>query len=58
MQVAFCLKKGMEQQVLHYDVTVGAYLKLDNPQALDREALTLLIPGTLAEQVGFVLPHM
>ena len=56
--MAFCLKKGMEQQVLHYNVIVGAYLKLDNPQALDREALTLLIPGTLAEQVGFVLPHM
>ena len=52
VQVAFCLKKGMEQQVLHYDVVVGAYLKLDNPQSLDLAALNLLIPGPLAEQVG------
>jgi hypothetical protein len=49
-QVAFHIKEDQAQQLLQYEVVVGAYLQMDAPRQLSAEALTLLIPATLAEQ--------
>lgn len=50
------MKEGLAEQMLHYDVSVGAYMQLDDPRPLVQEALALLIPPATAEQVS-VLPH-
>lgn len=52
LQVAFKVKEDLGAQLLHYDVSVGAYMPLDDPRALAREALALLIPCSVAEEVG------
>ena len=42
----------MTSQLLHYDVSVGAYMQLDQPrEPLVQEALALLIPRPVAEEV-------
>ena len=55
MQVAFRVKEGLAEQMLHYDVSVGAYMQLDDPRPLVQEALALLIPRATAEQVSVLL---
>ncbi len=52
MQVAFRVKEDLAEQVLHYDVSVGAYMQLEDPWPLMQEALALLIPRATAEQVS------
>ncbi len=51
LQVAFRLKEDLGAQMLHYDVSVGAYMQLDDPRPLVQEALALLIPRPMAEEV-------
>ena len=52
LQVAFKLKEDLAAQMLHYDVSVGAYMQLDDPRPLVQEALALLIPRPMAEEVS------
>ena len=51
LQVAFKVKEELTSQLLHYDVSVGAYMQLDQPRELVQEALALLIPRPVAEEV-------
>ena len=51
LQVAFKVKEDLTSQLLHYDVSVGAYMQLDPPRELVQEALALLIPRAMAEEV-------
>ena len=51
LQVAFKVKEDLTSQLLHYDVSVGAYMQLDQPRKLVQEALSLLIPRPVAEEV-------
>lgn len=48
--MAFHIKEDQAQQLLQYEVVVGAYLQVDTPRQLSAEALTLLIPAAMAEQ--------
>ncbi len=52
LQVAFKLKEDLGAQMLHYDVSVGAYMQLDDPRPLVQEALALLIPCPMAEEAS------
>ena len=45
------MKEDLASQLLHYDVSVGAYMQLDAPRELVQEALALLIPRPVAEEV-------
>lgn len=48
----FRVREELGAQLVHYDVTVGAYLQLDQPRPLELEHLAMLIPGATAEQVN------
>lgn len=50
--MAFKIKEDLPAQLLHYDVSVGAYMQMDEPRPLVQEALALLIPRPMAEEVG------
>jgi hypothetical protein len=55
----FRVKEELSAQMVHYDVTVGAYLQLDQPRPLEVEKLAMLIPGPTAEEVSLaVLPSL
>ena len=49
--MAFKVKEDLTSQLLHYDVSVGAYMQMDQPRELVQEALSLLIPRPVAEEV-------
>ena len=49
--MAFRVKEDLTSQLLHYDVSVGAYMQMDQPRELVQEALALLIPRPVAEEV-------
>lgn len=57
LQVAFRLKEDLAAQMLHYDVSVGAYMQLDDPRPLVQEVLALLIPRPMAEEVSSPEKH-
>jgi hypothetical protein len=52
----FKVKEDLAVQLMHYDVTAGTYLQLDEPRPLELESLAMLIPGPTAEQVTHLCP--
>ena len=61
--MAFKVKEDLTSQLLHYNVSVGAYMQMDQPRELVQEALALLIPRPVAEEVpqspvGLLLMHV
>lgn len=47
----FTVKEEHAWQRLHYDVTAGAYMHLDDPRPLELSSLSMLLPGPVAELV-------
>lgn len=47
----FKVKEEHAWQQLHYDVTAGAYMHLDEPRPLEPSSLSMLLPGPVAELV-------
>jgi hypothetical protein len=52
LQVIFKVKEQLSFQLMHYDVSAGAYLQLDDPRPLELSCLTMLLPADVAEQAS------
>jgi hypothetical protein len=48
----FKVKEELRWQLMHYDVSAGAYLQLDDPRPLELSYLTMLLPADVAEQAS------
>ena len=48
----FKVKETLRWQLMHYDVSAGAYLQLDDPRPLELSYLTMLLPADVAEQAS------